>query len=127
MKLKIIAFMAFATSAHADLSYQMANAIGDWDFGKGKNVLRIQKQSDRAIKVYTCDRQGWLNTQNCSYSSIVIYTYDSELDGFCENGRQYCVTGFQVSFQYNSEILNSIDPKGVYDLSNTGYAVEGRK
>jgi hypothetical protein len=124
----LLSTLFLSTNAMADREFQISNIVGDWDFGKGGNVLRILKQTDETIKVYSCDRDTWLNSNTyCKYSNLLLYTYDSGLDGFCSQGGNFCETGLQVSQQFPNEILNVVDPTARYGFRNTGYVVEGRK
>lgn len=126
----LLAMFLGATSASADVYYQIKHVIGDWDCGPDSSVLRIRKMDDFDIKVYRCDRSRYLRSNGfCSYDKIFIDKFNFGFGGFCgTSGRYFCSTGLKVSQQYPDELLEITDPLLRYDWGKSGsVAVECRK
>lgn len=116
-----------STGAQASFDFQWKNIVGDWDFGQGYIVMRIQKQGEDTIKVYSCNRNALIQSSTCKYSKITIYKYNSNFDGFCLQKGRVCETGLQVSSQYPTELIEMIDPLFRYNFSNSGETIEARR
>ena len=105
----------FPAVANASLEWQMQKIRGDWDAGRdSRKIYRIQKQTVKSIKVFSCDRNRYLAQDGfCHYDSIRTYRYNRYLDAFYDTMEwSSCTvaTSLQVSIEYPNQALKENNP-----------------
>lgn len=110
---------SFTQTASADLAWQKANLVGDWDDGRADlHIERFSPFNETTVKVEYCDREIYEKSGTlgqCLVRGTTRMSYNPRVDAFCYSAEGAdCYEGHQVSTLNPEEKVRVLDMLGQF-------------